>query len=87
MLGPILGVIIDRIGKRALFMILSSLMLIVTFTNSLLMPKCNRCYYEMGPLILLGAGNAIYTAVVWGAIPYTVEPRNLGTAYGIITSI
>jgi len=51
------------------------------------MPKCNRCYYEMGPLILLGAGNAIYTAVVWGAIPYTVEPRNLGTAYGIITSI
>lgn len=51
------------------------------------MPKCYRCYNEMGPLILIGIGNTIYSAAIWGSIPYTVEPRTVGTAYGIITAI
>jgi MFS family permease len=37
--------------------------------------------------VLCGIGYAIYASVIWGSIPYTVEPRTVGTAYGICTAI
>jgi len=83
-----LGFAIDRIGKRVLIMTISSLMFIATFTTSMLMPKCDEpCYREVYPLILLGFAYTVYASVIWGSIPYAVEPRNVGTAFGICTAI
>jgi len=54
------------------------------------LPECpteDPCYYEVAPLIMCGIGYSIYASVIWGSIPYTVEPRTVGTAYGICTAI
>ena len=64
--------------------------LIAAFTISMLLPDCpagEKCYYEVYPLILCGVGYSIYASVIWGSIPYTVEPKTVGTAYGICTAI
>jgi MFS family permease len=89
-LCPFLGFGIDKVGRRCLFIIGSSLILIAAFTISMLLPDCpagEKCYYEVYPLVLCGVGYSIYASVIWGSIPYTVEPKTVGTAYGICTAI
>lgn len=38
------------------------------------------------PLVLQGISYTAYAVVLWGALPYMVEARALGTAFGICTS-
>ena len=78
---------IDRIGKRAFLICLSSCILIFGYTVSMLMPECDQCYNEVYPLVFTGIGYSIYCAAIWGSIPYVVEPSAMGTAFGMATAI
>lgn len=56
----------------------------------MLLPGCEKgeeCYREIGPLVLIGIGYSIYAAALWGSIPYVVESRTVGTAFGFCTAI
>ena len=54
----------------------------------MLLPECEEvCYIELAPLILVGIGYSIYAAALWGSIPYVVEARTVGTAFGFCTAI
>ena len=86
-LSPILGLTIDHVGKRALLIILSSLILTCAYATSMMMPECDQCYNEMYPLVLTGIGYSIYAAAIWGSIPYLVDENSVGTAFGIATAI
>jgi MFS family permease len=85
--SPFLGALIDRFGKRALLICLSSLILIIAFTSSMMMPECHQCYNEVYPLILTGIGYSIYASAIWGSVPYVVSENAVGTAFGLATSI
>lgn len=85
--GPFLGASIDKFGKRVLLMCLSSIILIIGFITSMLMPPCHQCYNEVYPLVLVGIGFMIYTSTIWGSIPYVVPPAAVGTAFGLATAI
>jgi nitrate/nitrite transporter NarK len=39
-LSPLLGIAIDKVGKRALLIILSSIVLMIAFTSSMMMDEC-----------------------------------------------
>lgn len=39
-LSPLLGYLIDRIGRRVFLMCLSSVFLIIAFLSSMMMPEC-----------------------------------------------
>ena len=41
----------------------------------------------MIPLVLTGIGYSIYAAACWGSVPYVVDPKSVGTAFGIATAI
>ena len=86
-LTPILGFVVDRVGRRVIFMLVSSLILVAAYTISMFLPECDKCYYEMGPLVLSGIGYSIYATTIWGSIPYTVPPSAVGTAFGMCTAI
>ncbi len=45
--SPLLGLLIDRFGKRAFITCVSSLILVSGFAMSMMMPECLRCYNEM----------------------------------------
>ena len=85
--SPFLGAAIDRFGKRAFLICLSSLILIFAFGASMKMPECHQCYNEIYPLVFTGIGYSIYAAAIWGSIPYVVSPAATGTAFGLATSI
>ena len=38
-------------------------------------------------MILVGLGYSIYAASLWACIPYVVEPKTVGTAFGIAMAI
>lgn len=85
--SPLLGAAIDKFGKRAFLITLSSVILIIGFTASMMMPQCHQCYNELYPLLFTGIGYSIYASAIWGSIPYVVDKAATGTAFGLATSI
>jgi MFS family permease len=81
-LAPFAGRLIDRVGKRAQFMVVGSLLLI-------------PCHLAMGltgiypayPMILLGFAFVLVPAALWPSVPLIVRPERVGTAFGLMTAI
>ena len=86
-MSPLLGLFIDKVGKRAFMICLSSVILIVAYTISMFLPPCDQCYNEVVPLALVGIGYSIYASAIWGSVPYVVAGHTLGTAFGLATAI
>ncbi|MFQ5930175.1 MAG: MFS transporter, partial [Acidobacteriota bacterium] len=81
-LAPILGRVVDKIGKRGTIMLAGSLMLI----------PCHLAMglTEMNPIpamIVLGFSFSLVPAALWPAIPLLVEERSVGTAFGLMTMV
>jgi len=79
---PLFGLLVDKIGKRALFM---------AFGSFLLMPVYLMMAYHLTPLwvpiIMMGVAFSLIPAVMWPSVAYIVEERRLGTAYAVMTLI
>ena len=76
---PIFGLMCDKFGKRALFMMFGSI---------LLMPVFLMMAYQALPLtvpvIMMGIAFSLIPAVMWPSVAYIVEERRLGTAYAVM---
>jgi MFS family permease len=82
LLAPFAGRLVDRVGKRATFMIAGSLLMI-------------PCHLAMGltmiypayPMILLGFAFVLVPAAMWPSVPLIVRSERVGTAFGLMTAI
>jgi MFS family permease len=79
---PLFGLMVDRIGKRALFMMFGSLLLIPVY---LMMAYTRVSLYV--PMAMMGVAFSLIPAVMWPSVAYIVEQAKLGTAYGLMTMI
>jgi MFS family permease len=79
---PAFGLFADRIGKRALLMMLGSLLLIPVY---LMMGYTHVSLYV--PMAMMGIAFSLIPAVMWPSVAYIVEQSKLGTAYGLMTMI
>ena len=79
---PIFGLLCDKVGKRALFMIFGAITL---------MPVYLMMAYHLTPLwvpiVMMGIAFSLIPAVMWPSVAYIVEERRLGTAYSVMTLI
>jgi len=79
---PLFGLLVDKVGKRALFMAVGSF---------LLMPVYVMMAYHLTPLwvpvTMMGIAFSLIPAVMWPSVAYIVEERRLGTAYSVMTLI
>lgn len=85
--SPFLGRIIDKIGKRCYFMILSAGLMFIAHMVYVFLPDCDECPDGIPILILLGIGYALYASVMWASIPLVVDPKTVGTAFGLTTAV
>jgi MFS family permease len=81
-LAPFAGRLVDRVGKRATFMI----------AGSLLMIPCHLAMgltriYPVYPMILLGFSFVLVPAAMWPSVPLIVRSERVGTAFGLMTAI
>jgi MFS family permease len=82
LLAPFAGRLVDRVGKRATFMI----------AGSLLMIPCHLAMgltkiYPVYPMILLGFSFVLVPAAMWPSVPLIVRSERVGTAFGLMTAI
>jgi len=76
-LCPFLGFLIDKVGRRALFIMLSSIISLcccvyTAFMKTLPPDSPNPDWYVLIPLIGMGFSYSIYASALWGSIPYVV---------------
>jgi Na+/melibiose symporter-like transporter len=79
---PLFGLLVDRIGKRALLMSLGSFLLIPTY---LLMTYTSISLFI--PIAMMGISFSLIPAVMWPSVAYIVEEKRLGSAYALMTLI
>jgi MFS family permease len=79
---PLFGYLVDRVGKRSLFMMWGSLLLVPVYLM--------MAYTDIPllvPMGMMGIAFSLVPAVMWPSVAYLVEEGNLGTAYGLMTMI
>jgi MFS family permease len=79
---PLFGLLVDKVGKRALFMVFGSLMM---------MPVFLMMAYQITPLVvpvaMMGIAFSLIPAVMWPSVAYIVDEKRLGTAYAVMTLV
>ncbi|UCF21730.1 MAG: MFS transporter [Gemmatimonadota bacterium] len=79
---PLFGYLVDRVGKRSLFMMWGSLLLVPVY---LMMAYADISL--LVPMAMMGIAFSLVPAVMWPSVAYIVEENKLGTAYGLMTMI
>jgi MFS family permease len=80
--APFAGDLVDRIGKRATFMVVGSLILIPAH---LIMGITH--WNPIPSMVALGAAFVLVPAAMWPSVPLVVEEKRVGTAFGLMTAI
>ena len=78
---PAFGWLVDRVGRRALLMVVGSLLLPLSFW---LLGAGTGALALNGSTVLLGIAYSLVPGVLWPAMARLVEPHRLGTAYGMM---
>jgi len=79
---PLFGLLVDRVGKRALFMMFGSFLIIPVY---LMMAYLKISLFV--PMAMMGVAFSLIPAVMWPSVAYIVGQSKLGTAYGLMTMI
>jgi len=79
---PVFGLFVDKLGHRALLMMLGSMLLIPVY---LMMGYTHISLYV--PMAMMGVAFSLIPAVMWPSVAYIVGQSKLGTAYGLMTMI
>ena len=79
---PLFGLMVDRVGRRAILMMFGSMLLIPVY---LMMAYTHINLYL--PLAMMGVAFSLIPAVMWPSVAYIVDQSKLGTAYGLMTMI
>jgi MFS family permease len=81
---PLLGLFVDKVGKRALLMMLGSVLLVPVY---LMMAFTHTQVSLYLPMTMMGLAFSLVPAVIWPSVAYIVEQNKLGTAYGLMTVV
>jgi MFS family permease len=79
---PLFGLLVDKVGKRALFMMFGSLLLMPVY---LMIAYSPTSLYI--PVSMMGIAFSLIPAVMWPSVAYIVDQSRLGTAYALMTLI
>lgn len=79
---PLFGLLVDKVGRRALFMMFGSVLLMPVY---LMMAYSNVTLYI--PVMMMGIAFSLIPAVMWPSVAYIVDENRLGTAYALMTLI
>jgi MFS family permease len=79
---PLFGLLVDKVGRRAQFMMFGSLLLMPVY---LMMAYSPTSLYI--PVSMMGIAFSLIPAVMWPSVAYIVDQSRLGTAYALMTLI
>jgi MFS family permease len=83
-LAPFMGFLVDRFGGNAALLVGSALTL---FMLHLSMALSDDFALLVTMLVFLGLAYSVYAASLWPSVPATIEKHQVGTGYGLMTSL
>ncbi|CAK75930.1 unnamed protein product (macronuclear) [Paramecium tetraurelia] len=90
-LTPIIGHIVDKVGKRPYFLILSGFLTTLSMLVYSLNNDCsvqNECFnYALIGQILNGMFFSLFAPLIWPCIPICVSTNTQGTGFGVVCSM
>lgn len=86
-LSPLLGLCVDKFGRRPMLIVFSAASFVVCHLTFMLFPVCIHCWSIIPVYIFMGAALSVYGSVIWPCIPLVVDREVTGTAFGITTSV
>ena len=81
-ISPFLGFVVDRIGKRAVIATVAPALLVAVHLT-----LARTGLPGQYPLIGQGLAYSAFAAALWPSVPYVVDDKYVGTAYGVITAV
>jgi len=94
---PLIGLLTDKVGKRATLMLVGSLLLLPVFLMMGYLPSLPAVtvwiplmgtfaipVYVLVAVLLLGTAFSLIPAIMWPSVAYIVEQRRLGSAYALM---
>ena len=95
---PAFGYLVDRVGKRSLFMMLGSALIIPVYLWMAYLPMYPEGdisfavstipnSYLIIPVAIMGVAFSLVPAVMWPSVAYLVDQPKLGTALGLMTMV
>jgi MFS family permease len=94
---PLIGLLTDKVGKRATLMLFGSLLLLPVFLMMGSLPSTTQVsfwvplmgtflmpVYVLVAVILLGIAFSLIPAIMWPSVAYIVEQNRLGSAYALM---
>lgn len=79
---PFIGLLIDKIGRRAQIMFIGSIIILPVY---LLLAYSSLNLFI--PVTMMGIAFSLIPAVMWPSVAYIVDEKKLGTAYALMTLI
>ncbi len=79
---PLFGLLVDKVGRRALFMTVGSIVLMPVYLIMMYAPISLWV-----PVAMMGTAFSLVPAVMWPAVAYIVDPKRLGSAYALMNLI
>ena len=81
-ISPFLGFFVDMYGFRAVMATLAPLVLLGVH-STLGLTSINPAY----PMVAQGLAYSVFAAALWPSVPYVVEEKSIGSAYGLLTAV
>ena len=79
---PLFGLLVDKVGKRALFMVFGSFLMMPVF-----LMMADHVAPLVVPVAMMGIAFSLIPAVMWPSVAYIVDEKRLGTAYAVMTLV
>jgi len=86
-LSPVLGLFVDRFGRRPILLTCSSAAFVVANLGFLVYPQCDHCWSILSLYIVIGIALSVYGSVIWPCVAMCVDDSVVGTAFGLTTAL
>ena len=80
---PLFGALVDKVGKATLWMIVGSVLVLVSHLIITFAPQGVPTYAYVS-IAMLGIGYSLVPSAMWPSVPKIIPEKNLGTAYSLV---
>ena len=84
--SPVIGTYVNKYGNRMNVTLIGSFIGVLAHASSFYDTSSEYDWCCILRIYLLGINYATYCVVLWGSLPYMVDAKILGTAFGICTA-